>query len=133
MLPTILVVDDESEFLELLTWVLNREGYGVEVAADGVEAISKANSTHPKLIVLDLMLPELDGTAVCEILRQTPDTSSTPILMLTGCATESCKRIALDAGATDYLTKPCSVKFLVSRIRDLLNGGTMENSLAAVT
>ena len=116
MAQTILVVDDEPEFLELVSWVLRAEGYDVDVASDGLQAVNKARTTIPSAIILDLMLPELDGTAVCEILRQTPSTSSIPILMVTGCATDACRWVALNAGVNEYVTKPCSPRELVSRI-----------------
>ena len=120
MQPRVLIVDDEPEFVELVSWVLRKEGYGVESAYDGLEALDKARSAQPDLIVLDLMLPELDGTAVCEILRQLPSTSRIPILMVTGCASDACKVIALNAGADEYLVKPCSPRDLVARVNFVL-------------
>jgi two-component system, OmpR family, alkaline phosphatase synthesis response regulator PhoP len=129
MLPTILIVDDEPEFLEIISWALRREGYPIEHAIDGVSAISKAKSIHPGLIVLDLMLPELDGTAVCEILKHSPSTATIPILMLTGCATEECKWVAFNAGANAYLTKPCRLKELVGKIKELINCKSAEETV----
>jgi DNA-binding response OmpR family regulator len=116
----ILVVDDEPDFTELLLWVFTKEGYGVECAKDGLEALKKAQVMLPDLILLDVMLPELDGTAVCEILRQLPSTANIPIMMITGCATEACKTIALNAGASEYITKPCSPRELVTRVNNVL-------------
>lgn len=113
---TVLVVDDEPDFVELVTWVLRKEGYGVEQAGNGLEALDKARAALPDVIVLDFMLPELDGSAVCEILRQLPSTSKIPILMVTGCATDASKLIAFNAGVNEYLVKPCSPKDLVARV-----------------
>jgi DNA-binding response OmpR family regulator len=120
MQPTVLIVDDEPEFVELVSWVLRKEGFGVESAFDGLEALDKARSALPDVILLDLMLPELDGTAVCEILRQLPSTAKIPILMVTGCATDACKIVALNAGVDEYLVKPCSPRELVSRVNAVL-------------
>ncbi len=122
MQPTILVVDDEPEFIELMTWALKGAGYDVESAGTGPEALDKAQATLPAAIILDLMLPDLDGTAVCEILRQVPATAGIPIVMVTGCATDLCKVVALNAGVNEYVTKPCSPRELVSRIGRVLKG-----------
>lgn len=130
MSKTVLVVDDEPDFLELLSWALQNRGYNVENAADGVEAVSKALSISPDLIILDLMLPELDGTAVCEILRQTPQTASIPVIMLTGCATEACKWVSLDAGVTEYLTKPCSLKTLMDHVTYWIQAKAVDGEVA---
>jgi DNA-binding response OmpR family regulator len=119
----ILIVDDEPEFVELICWVLKKEGFVVESARDGMEGLNKARSFLPDLILLDLMLPELDGTAVCEILRQLPSTATIPIVMLTGCATDACKVVALNAGVDEYLVKPCSSPELLSHIQTVLSHG----------
>jgi DNA-binding response OmpR family regulator len=121
MSSKILVVDDEPEFVELICWVLKREGFAVESARDGMEGLNKARNLLPDLIVMDLMLPELDGTAVCEILRQLPSTAAIPIVMLTGCATESSRSAAINAGVDEYLVKPCSSPELVNRIHTALS------------
>ena len=86
----------------------------------GNEVIPLVRREHPDLILLDVMLPELDGTAVCEILRQLPSTANIPILMVTGCATDVCKLVALNAGASEYITKPCSPRDLVARVNRVL-------------
>ena len=117
----ILVVDDEPDFVELLSWVFRQEGFGVENAKDGLEALKKAQTTLPDIILLDVMLPELDGTAVCEILRQLPSTANIPIMMVTGCATDACRIVALNAGAIEYITKPCSPKDLILRVNNALS------------
>lgn len=124
MQPTILVVDDEPDFVELMTWTLRGAGYEVESAGTGTEALDKAQTKLPAVIILDLMLPELDGRAVCEILRQLPSTATIPIVMVTGCATDQCKGIAIQAGVNEYVTKPCSPKELVSRVGAVLKASS---------
>jgi DNA-binding response OmpR family regulator len=116
----ILVVDDDAELVELLCFNLKKAGYAIGTALNGVEALKKARSIRPDLILLDLMLPELDGFAVCEILRRDTATASIPILMLTALSTELGRLAGLDAGATDYLAKPFSPKALIARIQELL-------------
>lgn len=116
----ILVVDDERDVVELVSFNLSKEGYAVESAFGAVEALNKARSWLPDLIVLDLMLPELDGTAVCGILRCSPSTRSIPILMLTACATDAARLIALQAGVDEYVTKPFSPHDLVLRVNEMV-------------
>src|SRR5262249_330878 len=116
----ILVVDDDAELVELISFNLKQAGYTVGTASNGVDAIKKAHSLGPDLIVLDVMMPELDGFAVCEILRRDNTTASIPIMMLTAISSELGRMAALGSGATDFLTKPFSPRSLVSRIEDLL-------------
>lgn len=120
MLRKILVVDDDAEMLELLGFILRKAGFAVGTAKDGVDALKKACSISPDLILLDLMMPELDGFAVCEILRGDPVTASVPIVVLTAMSGQLSRFAGLEAGANDYLTKPFSPKQLVSRIETLL-------------
>jgi DNA-binding response OmpR family regulator len=120
MLQKILIVDDEPEFVELVSWVLAKEGYSVQTATSSLEGLNRARQIMPDLILLDLILPELDGTAVSEILRQLPSTASIPILMLSGCATPEARLIAMNAGVNDYLTKPFSPKQLVAKVGEIL-------------
>jgi DNA-binding response OmpR family regulator len=120
MQKKILVVDDDADVVELVAFSLKRAGYSVGTAADGVEALKKARSVAPHLIVLDVMLPELDGFAVCEILRRNPATASIPILLLTAWSTELARYAGFEAGANDYVTKPFSPRELVSRVQGLL-------------
>ena len=120
MKPRILTVDDEEEMTELLAFSLGAAGYDVDQAHDGVEALEKAKKNHPDLILLDVMLPELDGFSVCEILRRTPKTATIPVILLTGWASESARLIGLESGANDYMVKPFSTRELVLRVKNLL-------------
>jgi two-component system alkaline phosphatase synthesis response regulator PhoP len=111
---------------ELLSFTLKKAGFAVGTSGDGVDALKKACSLAPNLIVLDLMMPELDGFAVCEILRQDPATASVPIVMLTAMTGQLTRVAGLEAGATDYVTKPFSPKELVTTIRGLLDGADVK-------
>jgi two-component system phosphate regulon response regulator PhoB len=116
----ILVVDDEPEAVELVEFNLKQAGYSVVTAADGAEALNKARATQPSLIVLDLMLPEVDGLEVCKMLRRDPATTGIPIVMLTAKAAEIDRVLGLELGADDYVTKPFSPRELVLRVKKLL-------------
>ena len=118
--PKILVVDDEPDAVELVEFNLKANGYDVVTAADGEEALEKARAVIPDLIVLDLMLPEVDGTEVCKILRRDPRTQAIPIIMLTAKAAEIDRVLGLELGADDYVTKPFSPRELVLRVKKLL-------------
>lgn len=120
MKPKILVVDDEPDALEVLGFKLKEAGYIPIFAKDGVRALAAARDERPALIVLDLMLPEIDGLEVCKILRRDPATAMIPILMLTARAAEMDRVIGLELGADDYVTKPFSPRELVLRIKKLL-------------
>ena len=118
--PKILIVDDEPEAVELLEFNMKQAGYEVLVAADGAEALKKAHLALPSLILLDLMLPEVDGLEVCKMLRRDPATANIPIVMVTAKATEIDKILGLELGADDYITKPFSPRELVLRVKKLL-------------
>jgi two-component system phosphate regulon response regulator PhoB len=120
MKTKILVVDDEPDALEVLGFKLREAGYTPIFAKDGTRAISLARDERPDLIVLDLMLPEVDGLEVCKILRRDSSTSSIPIIMLTARAAEMDRVLGLELGADDYVTKPFSPRELVIRIRKQL-------------
>ena len=120
MKTKILVVDDEPDALEVLGFKLREAGYTPIFAKDGTRAIALARDERPDLIVLDLMLPEVDGLEVCKILRRDPSTSSIPIIMLTARAAEMDRVLGLELGADDYVTKPFSPRELVIRIRKQL-------------
>lgn len=113
----ILIVEDNTELLELLRLGLKDAGFTAITASNGTEALKKARGTPPDLIVLDLVLPELDGFAVCEILRKDPATAATPIILLTGLAGEFSRYAGLESGANEHMAKPASTDHLVSRIR----------------
>jgi two-component system phosphate regulon response regulator PhoB len=117
----VLIVDDEPDTLELIGFNLKNAGYDIVTAADGAEALRKARSTVPDLIILDLMLPEIDGLHVCKLLQADPATSRVPILMLTAKAAEVDRILGLELGARDYVTKPFSPRELLLRIRNLLS------------
>ncbi|MFA6000742.1 MAG: response regulator transcription factor [Thermoleophilia bacterium] len=126
----ILVVDDEAAVRRLVSSYLKREGYQVLEAEDGIEALRKARLEHPDLIVLDLMLPEIDGLEICRVLRAESDIY---ILMLTAKTEETDKLLGLGMGADDYLTKPFSPRELVARVKAILRRGEHDTiSIAAV-
>jgi len=116
----ILVVDDNAELLDLICFNLKKAGFATGTARDGVEALKKARTLAPDLILLDLMLPELDGFAVCEILRHDPATASIPVMMITALNSELSRFAGMEAGANDYVTKPFSPRDLVSRVEHLI-------------
>ena len=118
--PKLLVVDDEPDAVELLEFNLRNAGYDVVSAEDGAEAIKKAKASRPDLIVLDVMLPEVDGLEVCKILRRDEATSAVPIIMLTAKAAEIDRVLGLELGADDYVTKPFNIRELLLRIKGLL-------------
>ncbi len=120
MKSKILVVDDEADALEILGFKLKEAGYLPIFAKDGAKALIVARDERPALIVLDLMLPEIDGLEVCKILRRDQATAMIPILMLTARAAEMDRVIGLELGADDYVTKPFSPRELVLRIKKLL-------------
>jgi len=120
MKPKILVVDDEPDALEVLGFKLKEAGYTPLFANDGARAIVAARDERPALIVLDLMLPEIDGLEVCKILRREPATAMIPVIMLTARAAEMDRVLGLELGADDYVTKPFSPRELVLRIKKLL-------------
>lgn len=113
----VLVVDDDVKTVELVKLYLNRDGYRVLTAYDGVEALRLVREGHPDLVVLDLMLPGIDGLQVCRTLR---DESDVPIIMLTAKTTDQDKLRGLDLGADDYVTKPFSPRELAARVRAVL-------------
>ena len=123
MKPKILVVDDEPEAVELVEFNLRQAGFDVVTAADGAEALKRARAAAPSLVVLDLMLPELDGLEVCKILRRDAATKALPIIMVTAKAAEIDRVLGLELGADDYVTKPFSPRELVLRVKKLLDRG----------
>ena len=113
----VLVVEDEPTLLEMLRYNLSKEGYQVLTAADGLQAIEAATRERPDLVILDIMLPKLDGFEVCRRLRRE---MTTPILMLTAKESEVDKVVGLELGADDYMTKPFSMRELMARVRAML-------------
>lgn len=126
---TILVVDDEASIRELLDFSLRREGYEVILAQDGPGALAALNSAKIDLVILDLMLPEIDGLEVCKTIRRS---SMVPIIMLTARDTELDKVVGLELGADDYVTKPFSPRELVSRVKAVLRRADLPKPSDAV-
>jgi DNA-binding response OmpR family regulator len=116
--PTVLLVDDEESVQKVLTYPLEREGYRVVQARDGEQALERYRAEPVDLVILDLMLPRLDGLAVCRRLRE--ERSAVPIIMLTARGDEGDKVLGLELGADDYITKPFSIREFMSRVRALL-------------
>jgi two-component system alkaline phosphatase synthesis response regulator PhoP len=116
----ILLVDDELDILEIVGYNLNLEGYQVFTAKNGVEAISKAKKKMPHLIILDVMMPEMDGIEACEVIRQTNGLEDTIIAFLTARGEDYSQLAGFDAGADDYITKPIKPKVLMSKVKALL-------------
>jgi two-component system alkaline phosphatase synthesis response regulator PhoP len=121
MAATILSVDDEPDVTNLVRFHLAKSGYEVLTAASGREALEIIRRCPPDLIILDLMLPDIDGFGVCEILRRQAATAAIPVVLLTAWATSDARHLGLELGALDYLTKPFSPKELVERVRRLLD------------
>jgi two-component system OmpR family response regulator len=124
----ILVVEDDRTLLDVLKYNLAKEGYAVITATDGVQGLDVARSERPDLVVLDIMVPKLDGFEVCRILRRE---TTMPILMLTAKAGETDKVVGLELGADDYMTKPFSMREFLARIKAMLRRTDMMNMAAA--
>lgn len=120
MKQKILIVDDEPDALEVIAFKLKEAGYIPLTAADGLRAVELVRDERPALVVLDLMLPKLDGLEVCKLLRRDPATAGIPIIMLTARAAEMDRIVGLELGADDYVTKPFSPRELVLRIKKVL-------------
>jgi two-component system alkaline phosphatase synthesis response regulator PhoP len=117
---TILVVDDDPDILEILSYNLNAEGYRVITAEDGVQAVKKAKKKKPHLVILDVMMPEMDGIEACEQIRETKGLENTVITFLTARGEDYSQVAGFDAGADDYITKPVKPKVLMSKVKALL-------------
>jgi phosphate regulon transcriptional regulator PhoB len=116
----ILVVDDEKDIVELISYNLEKEGFAVAQAYDGEAALKNVKTQKPDLMILDLMLPKMNGLDVCRVIRGNAETAGLPIIMLTAKGEEVDKVIGLEIGADDYMTKPFSVKELIARVRSIL-------------
>lgn len=116
----ILLVDDEPDILEIVGYNLSIEGYQVFTAKNGVEAVSKAKKKQPHLVILDVMMPEMDGIEACEIMRNTPGLENTIITFLTARGEDYSQLAGFEAGADDYIQKPIKPKVLVSKVKALL-------------
>ena len=125
----ILIVEDEANIRQLLRYNLEKEGFQVMEAIDGIQGLRTAQREKPDLVLLDLMLPGMDGLEVCRTLKGTPATSALPIIMLTAKAEEVDKIIGLELGADDYMTKPFSPRELTARIKAVLRRSQKETAL----
>ena len=121
MQATILTVDDERDVLELLRFHLERAGYRVLQATSGREALELIRCQRPDLVLLDLMLPDIDGFGICEMLRRSPETATLPIIIVSAWARPDTRCLGLELGALDYITKPFSPKNIVERVNRLLS------------
>ena len=124
----ILVVDDEADLVELVSYNLKKEGFLVDTASDGETALGKIEKVTIHLLVLDLMLPGIQGMELCRILRNDPKTAGLPIIMLTAKGEEVDRMLGLEMGADDYLTKPFSPRELVARVKAVLQAIWRETS-----
>ena len=122
----ILLVEDEADLLELLKYNLDREGYRVDTADTGEKALKRVRVERPDLILLDLMLPAMDGLEVCRSLKSSPDTAGIPIIMLTAKGEEADVVRGLEQGADDYVTKPFSPRILLARVKAVLRRAEVE-------
>ena len=123
-LQKIMVVDDEADILEILSYNLKKEGFDVKTASNGQKAIEIAKKFKPNLILIDIMMPVMDGVETCRRLRENPDFDNTFILFLTARAEEYSEVAAFDIGADDYITKPIKPRALISRIKALFRRGS---------
>lgn len=127
----VLVVDDEEPILELLKYNLEKQGYDVRIASNGYEAVEIAKKFHPDLVLLDIMMPKMDGVEACRILRANPDLQNTFIVFLTARAEEYSEIAAFDVGADDYILKPIKPRALMSRISALFRRDSKKKSPTA--
>ncbi|GAB4478761.1 MAG: response regulator transcription factor [Anaerolineae bacterium] len=117
---TILIVEDDPTMLETMAYNLQQEGYTVLTAEDGEKGLDLIRSQRPDLVVLDIMLPKLDGLTVCRLVRRDPEIASVPIIMLSARGTQGDKMVGLDSGADDYITKPFGLGEFLARVRAVL-------------
>jgi len=129
---TILVVDDEQSIMELLVFNLQKEGYNTLQAYDGVTAVDMAINEKPDLILLDVMIPKLDGISVCKKIRYALNISNIPILMISAKDTESDKIVGLEMGADDYITKPFQIREVMARIKANLRKAELNANIDAM-
>jgi len=128
----ILLVDDEPDILEIVGYNLSNEGYQIITASNGLEGVKKANKEKPQLIILDVMMPEMDGIEACEQIRKNKDLENTVVTFLTARGEDYSQVAGFDSGADDYITKPIKPKVLVSKVKALLRRFKDESSETAV-
>ncbi len=124
---TILVVEDEGDILELVKYNLEQAGFRVIVARDGLQALDLLREQTPDLVVLDLLLPNLDGREVCRRIRRSPQTNNIPVLILSALGEETDRVVGFEIGADDYLTKPFSPRELVLRVKAIMRRGRRDS------
>lgn len=129
MPESILVVDDEKDLVDLISYNLEKDGFTVLKAYDGEEALRLVRTRQPHLMILDLMLPGIQGMEVCKLIRNDPEHTALPIIMLTAKGEEIDKILGLEVGADDYVTKPFSVRELLARVHTVLRRSTMEKGI----
>ncbi|HET7225601.1 MAG TPA: response regulator [Candidatus Eisenbacteria bacterium] len=127
----ILVVDDEIYIVHILDFSLGMEGYEVLTALDGEQALEKARAEHPDLIVLDIMMPKLDGYETCKLLKAGDDTKDIPVILLSAKGRNVDQKVGFEAGADDYITKPFSPRKLVERINAILGHTNTQQRMQA--
>ena len=132
MKEKILIVEDEKDIIKMLEYNLKKEGFRVVDARDGEDALDLANRENPDLILLDLMLPGMDGLEVCKALKKENKTGSIPVIMLTAKSQESDKVVGLELGADDYVTKPFSPRELIARIKAVMRRVTEKEKLPEI-
>ena len=125
--PTILLVDDDPDIREFVTFNLAKEGYNMVTAKDGAEGVEAVKKHRPDLVLLDVMMPGMDGIEACEAIRTNPDIASTLIAFLSARGEDYSQVAGFDAGADDYITKPIRPKVLVSRVKALLRRNVKES------
>ncbi|MBR7183256.1 MAG: response regulator transcription factor [Alistipes sp.] len=116
----ILIVDDEDDIREFISYNLTREGYSVYTASNGKEAVQVALDVRPHLILLDMMMPVMDGRQTCQVIRNTPELKDTMVVFLSAVQEEQCQIDSYEAGADDYITKPVSMRVLCSRVNAIM-------------
>jgi len=129
----ILIVDDEKDILEFLSYNLRKEGFEILTANNGLEGLEMATKEVPDLIILDVMMPEMDGIEACEKIRETPSLEDTLVLFLTARAEEYSELAGFTAGADDYITKPIKPKLLISRVKAILKRKRRKESVKKIT
>ena len=129
----ILLVDDEQDILEIVGYNLTQEGYQVITASNGKEAIFKAKKELPQLIIMDVMMPEMDGIEACETIRRMPELQDTIITFLTARSEDYSQVAGFDAGADDYIAKPIKPKVLISKVKALLRRLKSDDAVASST
>ena len=132
MREKIMIVEDEPDIIKMLEYNLKKEGFRITSVSDGREALRRVEREHPDIIILDLMLPEIDGLEVCKTLKQSSDTADIPVIMLTAKAQETDKIVGLELGADDYITKPFSIRELTARVKAVLRRAGEKNKLPEI-